>query len=245
MRIHELFENQKFSDLPKPAYINNDLAVDAETRSKPFATADDYAKECVTWMNKHCAPWLELAGDQIVYRGIRYTDRPSGVFGVVPIRHDRRPMDSPLVYHEMLNAAIAQAGLKADRSNSAFVTNINKLSGDYGDSMVVMPVDDFHYTWNTISRDAYSDKYEIARHAGVEFSELDIWDSNKNEYPEQVVAAARKKFVDFISKYYQGDEGTYSGLQEAIASGNEVMIHANHLLFIEPDFYNKRLAPLL
>lgn len=113
------------------------------------------AERTVADIKQKCGPWLKAVGKDIVFlRG--YGAVKSWVFQR-DTRTDRRPRDSGQDSHDAMNAAIAEAGLTANRSNAVFVTSDGDFAGSYSDdtaTYIVFPVGEFNYTWSPDVEDA-------------------------------------------------------------------------------------------
>lgn len=70
----------------------------------------------------------------------------------------RKPKDSNVDLHELVNGTIDSLGFEANRGNAMFVTGDRSQASGYGSSLYVMfPVDGFTYTWSQVEKDLVLD----------------------------------------------------------------------------------------
>jgi transcription antitermination factor NusG len=70
----------------------------------------------------------------------------------------RKPKDSNVDLHELVNDTINSLGFEANRGNAMFVTGDRSQASGYGSSLYVMfPVDGFTYTWSQVEKDLVLD----------------------------------------------------------------------------------------
>lgn len=62
-------------------------------------------------------------------------------------RNDRKPLDSPIGFHNLLNKVFDSCGMTANRSNSFFVTPNPAVAYGYGCPYAIFPKNGFQYTW--------------------------------------------------------------------------------------------------
>lgn len=114
-------------------------------------------EHAATFIKSQCQPWLAEAGDLAtkMYRGVLLHNKQDLPFQM-PIRADRRSRDNKRETTSALNAAIAEKGLVANRSNSIFCTGALETAASYGLPHVVIPIGKFNYTWSPVMEDAFS-----------------------------------------------------------------------------------------
>lgn len=110
---------------------------------------DQEVEEVVALIRERAQPWLAASfnGEFTVYRGLGKRPRAWN-FEVIPVRTDRKPIDTPQLRHDMFNAMIAAAGGYANRSNSAFASS-RYVAKSYGQVSVFIPLGEFRYTYST------------------------------------------------------------------------------------------------
>lgn len=222
MKIKELFENTQA--VPKPAIIQNDLALDVTTH-QPFAHASDYAAECATWLKTNCSAWIKQSKGELVYRGVQGTT--PGVFVVKAVRKDRRPLHSDVTLHNLFNKAIDAAGLSANRTNSVFVTGNMNTARLYGEVHVAFPVGDFDFTWAPQYEDLFSARYAISGNADVSVSRV------YGRYADSESQAA------FVKEVTDALEGNDDSLEDAVMSGHEIMVRCDEVALLDMKFFQQ------
>lgn len=92
--------------------------------------------------------------EKFLFRGIRSSD--DALYGK-PFEA-RKPKDSSLELHELVNGTINSLGFTANRENAMFVTGDRSQASGYGHSLYIMfPVDGFTFTWSKTVKDLVLD----------------------------------------------------------------------------------------
>lgn len=176
-------------------------------------------KNLQQFIEKNCKPWFSQLSDpyeQYVYRGVKRNINDVAV--VQTLIHNRNPVDEKPIQMQVFNDIIKSYNKTANRNNSIFVTHSEKFAKLYGRLWVVLPIGNFNYTWSPNAKDWYT---EVGPMFGLK----------NNPSPEQL-----KQNIEKIKNKItvKGDDNT---LQEAIESNNEIMIHCNKVLYIQPNAY--------
>lgn len=203
MTMYELFE-QKLANL---------LEIDRDERKQ--------IHEAITIVLRDCQPWIRESKGKIVYRG----SSDKGEIARVPVRKDRKPLDSDEDYHGTLKAIIKKAGKSATRDNAVFVSGSLRTAktftrGESAQTYIVFPIGDFKYTWSTVVEDtahvnqvhstiakslrrdydmsAYlPDFYQFnIKHFESFVSEIELYRKRAIEQAEAIIAAPSKKSSD-------------------------------------------------
>jgi len=137
---------------------------------------------------------------------------------------------------------IKARGFVANRYNSTFVTSDAGRDSGYGRVYVVMPIGNFNYTWSKQITDLYDDiTNSQAWNNKFNLKMGDKFGADKQKAFVNRLLAATDKFGKLLSSY-QGDDGS---LKTAIKSKNEIMIHSNEIVLINPNFYKYYISPML
>jgi len=206
--------------------------IESASTDRELATPEGVANV----IRSQCQPWFAEGGGihpgKIIYRG--QSTSPKAAF-VKTIRTDRVPMNMSSEHTELLNDVIDEAGLRANRTNSMFVSGDEITALEYGIVHVAFPIGNFNYTWSTLLSDWYVNFNSVFRHAGYEVMNVLIYKDPTDE-------AALEKFHEAFIPTLKGDDRS---LLWAIRSGKEIMVHASHSLLIDQDFYLQEVLPLL
>lgn len=220
-------------------------------------TWSDDVEVIINYIIKNCQPWLNsIDPDQVVYRA---TSAPSSyeVVFTRAVRADRRPYDSPLALHGFYNKLVDMMDGTANRSNSAFVTGSYDFAQGFDKPIyVAVPIGNFHYTWSPYVEDLYH-TFEAGDRNSVKVFDLLF---SKEKFKQETGTDeefSREKFMQWsynkITKY--GDVSVINkhnleelikvdtGLPQAIRSGNEIMISASNMLYIDVRFYQDHVVP--
>lgn len=231
--------------------------------------AEKIADATVKYVTENCQPWLQsIKPNQVVYRGIlvQSNQESEDLVFTRAVRSNRLPRNSSDALHEFYNKIIDMAGGVANRSNSASVAGSKSFAQGFGSLFVVMPVGEFHYTWSPYAEDWYNTFY-LDLSLDLLFSqeefkqEVDLekkWQQHKEKYPESTDKEGcfrgvyRNWYFNKIENYDTDNlDQTYlhgmikadTGLPKAIESGNEIMISASKMLYIEEGFYEDYVIP--
>lgn len=127
-----------------------------QTVNRPYDITPEQIQQVVQQIKTECGPWLKQSGGTLVYRG----QSDKGAITRMPVRTDRRPLDSTTKGHNALIDMIKAIGLTANRDNSIFVTPRPTVASAFGgrngqrDTYIVFPVGKFNYTWTAVTDDA-------------------------------------------------------------------------------------------
>jgi len=115
-----------------------------------FESDDISMKEAWKLIQRDCQPYLSLKADDLyLYRGIAEIQfNPRTSFRKLPVRQDRRPLDSNIDDHNITNAAMQAAGFKAYRGNSIFCRTTHEGLGNYGLLHMIFPIGNFNISWS-------------------------------------------------------------------------------------------------
>lgn len=226
------------------------------------------------FIQDNCGAWLQKSGGRIAYRGSETVLKENGVqypAFVRKTRMDRIPRDSSRAMHKLLNYWISLAGGKANRTNSLFLTGDPGQARDYGELFVVLPIGDFHYTWNTqmedwhdSTEDALDEKPAVdwldRREVQAALKQANIpenhpgYDLLRDETSDDAVWMQRARDVFTLRRYlnledpwlwdpYKIQEAMMVDLwlRKALSQGNEVMVKCNSYVMVEEYFYEEYL----
>lgn len=134
-----------------------------------------------------------------LYRGM--SGRRLIAFTAIP-RSDRQPTTSDPKVQEMMDDILRAGGINALRSNSIFCSGDIQQAKVYGHVYVVFPYDGFEFSWSEVVHDLYDTKVY-----------------------KQLLTAKTINPEKFLARYgYRGD-----GFDEALKSGNEILIHGKYV----------------
>lgn len=183
-------------------------------------------------MVKDCKPFLrELKKSNYEFL---YSGRISAYekFNKKKIRKRRKPRDTSIEVHNMLNKAFKERfGVKA-RSEGFFITNNPHDVTKYGEPHYVFPVGNYKLIYSYNVMDLYMHlKHEYAREFGerIEYF-LTIFrttspDAEINGYTESEWRKETKRFIDNIVKTYKQSKKIPTSLE----SGYEIMLIADEV----------------
>lgn len=150
-------------------------------------------------IKQECQPYLAQVDDPVtLYRGI---ERHLGWYVHKNVRLEHRdPMSSSLRLHNGLNDAFSEK-FGAEFRNALFCTGKKAQAGVYGTPYIIFPAGNFTFIWSDQVRDLY-------------------------HYYENVVYDETNHINDAQAFLNNFDPNIYTnkGLQDAIYSGNEIMI---------------------
>lgn len=206
--------------------------VESRTTFDPTASRDVWSPEAlrdltlktIEVIRTQAHPFLDEKVD--LYRGRYSRDKIT----IVSPRPDRRPMSSSKELQDALNVLMREANPTVTRNNSLFVTGAASQTSSYGEPHNVFPLGPFDYSWSPMLKDAWVDasKYIPAYY--------DLRDSNNLDV-ETILNAFREVGVAFRS-----NDGS---LQEAVSTGNEILISCKSALLIRTSYYEKYVAPMM
>lgn len=121
---------------------------------------DDLPESIAKFIMKHCSEFLEVAKStkNFLYRG---DSNHIEDFFIGRTKEDRNPLNS--MPHEQIgfDAAIANLGFKALRSNSIFCTTKRMWAASYGRCYIIFPMNGFDFTWSPNVSDFYQANFRI------------------------------------------------------------------------------------
>lgn len=216
---------------------------------------DSTITRTVAFMHEHCQPWLNAVPlDTPVYRGTHTTNK---VF-VRAVRPDRDPRDSNWDVHDLYNKLIEMVGGVANRTNSAFVTSSTVSANIYGNVRVAIPAGNFNYTWSPV----WSDWFVNLGKSRAMLAKI-MYANERNDM-RRLFASMNSDFSEHVGRYNEYeteferilyDTNSYDPLavkstiraddsiKSAIASGNEIMLKCNAILYVDPHFYFDYIVP--
>lgn len=197
-----------------------------------------------TELEKHCTPWLKAVGasslrdylidnDKQFYRGARI--KPDQ--WIKPIRTDRKPLDMPEPIHEVIQSVYKERGVKANRSNSAFVTKSAGQAQSYGSGYpyTILAVGQFQTSALREVRDLYSIVNGIVANKVAEkyniygIKELMIR-KDSGKLPEDAYELVTDAIREFINERLE----TNVDLRYFSMEG-ELLVHADYLAYLSAE----------
>lgn len=202
-------------------------------------------KDHIDLVKKNCKPWLKKAGgfENLAFRGLK--NPIDETFFKKSIRKNRNPRDSKKIVHSMWNKIIKNAGLTANRSNSAFVTGNIYDAGYYGDIYLFFPIGNFKYTWSPLFRDWNYDLHpaqvdlisffkKIKNITNLSPEEImEKYNINYNTMSKSIHDIDLQILYPFYEDILQNNlKGNDNSLKEALNSGKEIMIYADSAYYL-------------
>lgn len=181
-----------------------------------FQTFKQFLKTGSNDLQKKCGPFLEQSGGRPLYRGYggKVTAKLKGE-REVEIRKDRKPRDSSVYVHDLLNDYfLKKLGTKV-RSEALFTTGDIERAQSYGTPHYILPVGNFKYVWAEYKGDPV---YDTLRFATQIKNEMRVTKASEAE-------AVTKRILDEVTWHTDN-------LQKAIDSGAEIAILANTAIII-------------
>ena len=186
-------------------------------------------------------PWLEARGGieacraKPIYRGISGTLKD----GVGRTHAYRQPRGMPLAWHHRIDQWFRDRHGHGFRSrNVMFCTGDREDAGQWGDLYEVLPIGEFRYAWSPAVRDltnhvdaqldalAARMRGEEASAEEIEWREVLGESPDADRYPD--LRELREAAITLAEEMLNGFEGAQGyrcdGLEEAIASGCEIMV---------------------
>lgn len=180
------------------------------------------SEEIPDWINKQCPEWAEEAGDNYLYRGIRwYTEE-------IKLYHenkDRKPLALGQHLQDLFNKAFEEVnGVKDIRSRAAFCTGNKPRTAIFGTPHIIVAKSPYEYWWSESIKDLNN---STALLGGLEdlfwktpssTLEFNVWREARR--PKEFDKHAYPFIVEFITD--ANYKNTY--LADAIKSKAEVML---------------------
>jgi len=230
------------------------VAFNAFNLAKPWALVKipDDITPLVQFIKSNCTPWLSLKTRTPLYRGISHhgSGHKAETAFILPVRKDRKPLDSTVGMHKVFNQLIAMAGGTANRSNSMFTTPVYSNAITYGMGFIVMPIGEFHYTWADGVYDWYReykspaivdkffkdslDKQAIYKSLWAEVEGGASGSKHNPEVPDMFFDASNYD-VSKIKKIIQCDTGMHDALRDEYT---EIMVQCNSALYMNQMCYD-------
>jgi hypothetical protein len=164
-------------------------------------------------------------GDDLLYSG-KKNEIP---FFKKSIRKNRKPKDTPIKEHELMDKLFNEKfGFKA-RSNSLFCTGDLTQASSYGNVYAIFPIGKYKFIYSKKIRDLFSDSPTVTfeKHYEDEYLKtleklptdhsVSIWYGDNNNKVKQEFIQKIKK--EIISTY------TDKNIMKAISSHNEIMVN--------------------
>jgi len=163
---------------------------------------------------KNCQPFLKKIGYKVtkypLYRGM---DENSKVVKKT-VRKNRKPLDTKIEIHNMLNDAFYKKFKIKARSECIFVAGYESFSADFGRLFYIFPIGNFKFLWSPKIKDLFN-----------KVGGFKIYSKTKSE-----METIFKKLVD---KYQKTD------LKKAIKSHHEIMIDCKEYYAVRKYGYKK------
>lgn len=192
-------------------------------------------------IKRDCKPWLAEARGHFAYRGMYLKDGDTsfkpvdasydGSFYIGTIRKDRKPKDSPLWLHNVLNDTLQQESGIAYRSSSLFVVGDYGQSQNFGNTYLIFPIGEFKYAWSKKLIDPTHDLYMGPLENGT----------ISDEAMGPLMKTAERKFLKFLKDVYpdvREDVSTFDEFREwAIAHDqleyDDLLNNANTAIWVK------------
>lgn len=210
MKINEVSAK---STLPKPG---NQINTDHSEFDK-----------LVDYINQYCNKSLKIMQDahRLLFRGIPNAAHQPFIGNS---QSNRQPRDTKPKYHKAIDQKLKQAGFKARRSNSIFVTASHFNARDYGFLFVIFPFDTANITWSSEHCDLTT---SLALQRGRQATDNSDWEITSPEFGSD----------QFIKEYgFEKDN-----LDKAIRTTNEIYINGNYLAIPFSKIYAYQLDVLV
>lgn len=176
-------------------------------------TNDSQIDEFIERVSKECKPFLYAKDPgQLLYRGMQIIDE---ILYNKIIRKHRVPTDIPHDFHSFIDRYFKQHFDYYFRSNAMFMTSNYGFASAYGQVYAVYPVDSFQFLWSPKVKDLYPILAKIMRQK----YKFDIQEFESGYDNEQI-----EKILNDLSNILKDLEYKNTDLDEAINSGNEIMI---------------------
>jgi cytidylate kinase len=262
----------KFIDTPtKNLKFNQWMQDEKKKRNITEAFEDDGNNllKIREFIEKNCQPYLkEIGGIEelpfTLMHGSNSSALKQNIATIITIIQERKPKDTPLYIHDQLNAGLMKAGFKAHRGNSIFASGHNGVSGSYGQTYIVIPIGEYHYTWGLAKygpiRDLWDlqpyidmanqgymsiDDDEMQEGANIDDDEMGQFRGDTGKFIKQIMDEidTLKNYQlhfhdleDYFKKYYKVDN-----LEAAIRSGAEVYLHAQKVVMLNDAYVDDLL----
>jgi hypothetical protein len=167
-------------------------------------------RNCKQFLNEANIDVNNIANTKLLYRGV---SRTIPTMQRIECPHHRSPMNTDPQVHQIIDAWFVKYTRVGYRSNAFFGTGDFKNAEFYGQPCAIFPVGDYEYCWSPNVKDLT---------ITLQQNNTEISTATKSNTLEVAVDNMLKK-----SKYLCNVR-----LDEAIASGNEVMIHCKSAFIV-------------
>ncbi|MCS7316832.1 MAG: hypothetical protein NZZ41_00720 [Candidatus Dojkabacteria bacterium] len=115
--------------------------------------------EILDILKKDCSEIISIykRNNKFFYRG----EKKDYFFYKKTFPQNRRPRDTNIKIHNIIEETLSYLGFKARRSNSVFVISEPVVSSSYGRNYIFFPKNGFSFTWSSTIYDLYLDFSEI------------------------------------------------------------------------------------
>ena len=179
-------------------------------------TFRDFLQEADHNIQEKCGQFLEQSKGQPLYRG--YGGVIASVFSgtrEISIRKDRKPRDTNIYVHALLDAYFQKKfGVKV-RSEGLFTTGDRQISTKYGQAYYVFPVGDFKFIWGTYKADPVADTLHWTR-----------------KIKDMMYVRYKKDSEDVTQQVMDEIDWHTDDLAKAIRSGAEIAILADKAIIV-------------
>ena len=201
-------------------------------------TEDENSYEKVkAFIESRCQPYLAEVGgfDNAIFktplfRGIqKYMHMDAKI---EPVLQNRKPLDTPPDIQILMDKWFYKKTGINFRSSSVFASGSWGMARGYtkndGPVVVVLPVGNYHYCWSPINKDVYED-------LGHFIFKFDKFVGVNKERSTELLLANPALLTKFLNK---GKYKLDTGLREALASGNEIMINCKEVMLVNQNWVN-------
>ena len=203
----------------RPAKIALDQNTIAET-----ALDQNTIAETAAILQRDCQPFLSAIDNNIhkfsLYRGIKDGFRKlEFLSGPHLIPKNRRPVDTDVESHKIIDDWFEkQTGIRY-RSNAMFCTGSLSQASEYGDVFLAFPIGHFNFCWST----NYADLYSSLDH-------IDMTDTGADG--EEYYDADKEVRQVLHRGNYHNNVGP-ADFQQAVLSGHETMINCENYYLVK------------
>lgn len=179
------------------------------------------AAQAAEIIKRDCSPFLKEIGDKLpLYRGTT-----KKIYGLtkLKVRKNRIPKDTSEEIHTILNDSFKFLSGIYYRSEAIFVTGSRRIAYDYGNLYMIFPIGKFNYAWSSLVEDAFSwfaegENSEVVTNGIIKYDPNDL-----------------QKYYDDLYDFILSGKAEYkfdTGLQQAAASGREIMIKCDEYYLV-------------
>lgn len=111
-------------------------------------------KKYMIKIKKECQPYLKAIGnDTMKYQMFRGVKKSKKIVFKMKVRKDRRPLDTALDIHKLLDDAMYKHHKIRGRSQCLFATGSKGDAAVYGEPYMIFPIGSFKFLWSPKIRD--------------------------------------------------------------------------------------------